>query len=101
MTAYNDDLQSRPVSCRIFAADLIDVVAKCDIDSIEHPIISLFTRSDRSVDSYRSPTTGVWIEVAPSMFGRATIFDEELLLYFTGVRRVIESASSISVTLQQ
>jgi len=74
----------RAKSDPVFIADILDVVAKGDISTMEHPIFSLSKNADREVFKYENPNSGVWVEVAPSVIGRATIFDKDLLLYCIG-----------------
>ncbi len=52
---------------------------KHDLASLEHPIFSLSTRPDRRVLSYAH--NDVQITVAPSVRGRATIFDADILIF--------------------
>lgn len=68
----------------VFVADFIDVAPKGEIGSMEHPIFALTKRADLKVFRYHNEKSGVWIEIAPSLFGRANIFDKDLLLYCTG-----------------
>ncbi|RSK38900.1 RepB family plasmid replication initiator protein [Rhodovulum iodosum] len=52
---------------------------KHDIASMEHPIFSLSTRPDRRVLDYAH--NGVEVTVTPSVKGRATIFDADILIF--------------------
>ena len=62
-----------------FLCDLGDVLPKDDLASMEHPIFSLATRPDLRVLRYaRGP---VEITVTPSVRGRATLFDKDILIY--------------------
>ena len=64
-----------------FSADIVDCAFKDDQASMEAPIFSLATKEDLkiwkwvSVDGLRS------VEVAPSIYGRATIHDKDVLIY--------------------
>jgi plasmid replication initiation protein len=60
--------------CDIFGASLKD-----DLASMEHPIFSLSTRPDRRVLRYTH--NAVAVEVTPSVRGRATIHDKDILIY--------------------
>lgn len=72
------------VAAEVFVADFLDAAPKGDIGSMEHPIFSLAKKPDLEVFRYHNEKQNVWIEVAPSLFGRANIFDKDLLLYCTG-----------------
>lgn len=62
-----------------FVCDFFAARPKHDLASLEHPIFSLSTRPDRRVMTYRHNTTE--ITVTPSMRGRATIFDADILIF--------------------
>jgi len=62
-----------------FVCDIFDASPKDDLASMEHPIFSLSTRPDRRVLSYAH--NGVEVEVVPSVKGRATIHDKDILIY--------------------
>ncbi|MEM1340764.1 MAG: replication initiator protein A [Pseudomonadota bacterium] len=47
--------------------------------TMEHPVFSLATRPDRRILEYRH--NGVEVTVTPSVKGRATIFDKDILIY--------------------
>ena len=64
-----------------FACDIFDALPKDDLASMEHPLFSLATRPDLSILSYRH--NEVEIEVVPSVKGRATIHDKDILIYCT------------------
>ena len=64
-----------------FACDIFDALPKDDLASMEHPLFSLATRPDLSILNYRH--NGVEIEVTPSVKGRATIHDKDILIYCT------------------
>lgn len=63
----------------LFVCDFFEVVPKHDLASMEHPIFSLSTRPDRRVLTYEH--NGVGITVTPSVNGRATIFDADILIF--------------------
>jgi plasmid replication initiation protein len=62
-----------------FVCDVFDALPKDDLASMEHPIFSLATRPDLQVQRYRH--NGATIEVVPSVKGRATIHDKDILIY--------------------
>lgn len=64
-----------------FACDPFDALPKDDMASMEHPLFSLATKPDLGVLSYAH--NGVEIEVVPSVKGRATIHDKDILIYCT------------------
>ncbi len=62
-----------------FVCDVFAGLPKDDLASMEHPIFSLATRPDRSVLSYAH--NGTSVEITPSVKGRATIHDKDILIY--------------------
>ncbi len=62
-----------------FVCDFIGVAPKHDLASMEHPIFSLATRPDRRILNYRH--NDVEVTVTPSVRGRATIFDADILIF--------------------
>ena len=64
-----------------FTCDVFDALPKDDLASMEHPLFSLATRPDLSILHYAH--NGVEIEVVPSVKGRATIHDKDILIYCT------------------
>ena len=64
-----------------FVCDLFDALPKDDMASMEHPLFSLATKPDLGVLRYAH--NGVAIEVVPSVKGRATIHDKDILIYCT------------------
>lgn len=62
-----------------FVCDFLAAVPKHDLASMEHPIFSLSTRPDRRVVSYDH--NGATLTVTPSVKGRATIFDADILIF--------------------
>ncbi|SHF79547.1 Plasmid replication initiator protein [Loktanella atrilutea] len=62
-----------------FVCDIFDAAPKTDMGGMEHPMFSLSTRPDRTIRHYaRGDTT---ITVTPSVRGRATIHDKDILIY--------------------
>jgi plasmid replication initiation protein len=62
-----------------FVCDILAAMPKHDLASMEHPIFSLSTRPDRRILSYVH--NDVEITVTPSVKGRATIFDADILIF--------------------
>lgn len=62
-----------------FACDILSAIPKHDIASMEHPVFSLSTRPDRRVVCYEH--RGTQITITPSVKGRATIFDADILIF--------------------
>ena len=69
------------VQADFFTCDLFDALPKDDLASMEHPLFSLATRPDLAILTYAH--NGVEIEVTPSVKGRATIHDKDILIYCT------------------
>ncbi|OZA19602.1 MAG: plasmid replication initiator RepA [Rhodobacterales bacterium 17-64-5] len=74
-------VQAPPVQADFFSCDVFDALPKDDLASMEHPLFSLATRPDLSILTYAH--NGVEIEVIPSVKGRATIHDKDILIYCT------------------
>lgn len=72
-------LPDRHPTADFFVCNVFDAAPKDDLASMEHPIFSLATRPDRRVLSYAH--NGVEVEVTPSVKGRATIHDKDILIY--------------------
>ena len=65
---------------------------------MEHPIFSLSTRPDRRVLSYTH--NGTEVEVTPSVKGRATIHDKDILIYcISQLMAAINAGRAVSRTL--
>jgi plasmid replication initiation protein len=62
-----------------FICDVLDAVPKDDMGSMEHPMFTLATKPDHRV--FRYEHRGNRIEIAPSGYGLATIFDKDILIY--------------------
>lgn len=63
----------------VFVCDFLAAVPKHDLASMEHPLFSLSTRPDRRVMVYEH--NGTTLTVTPSVQGRATIFDADILIF--------------------
>lgn len=64
-----------------FLADLFDYAMKDDGASMEAPIFTLATKPDLSVWTWTSKNGNKSIKVTPSVLGRATQFDKDVLIY--------------------
>ena len=64
-----------------FLADLFDYALKDDGASMEAPIFTLATRPDLSVWRWRSKDGSKSVQVTPSVLGRATQHDKDVLIY--------------------
>ena len=62
-----------------FVCDILAAMPKHDLASMEHPIFSLSTRPDRRILEYVH--NDVEVTVTPSVKGRATIFDADILIF--------------------
>lgn len=62
-----------------FVCDIFGALPKDDLASMEHPLFSLATRPDRSELCYEH--NGTHLRVTPSVRGRATIHDKDILIY--------------------
>ena len=62
-----------------FVCDFFGAVPKHDLASMEHPLFSLSTRPDRRILSYDH--NGTDVTITPSVKGRATIFDADILIF--------------------
>ncbi|PZX13483.1 plasmid replication initiation protein [Palleronia aestuarii] len=62
-----------------FLCDVFGASPKGDLGSMEHPIFSLATRPDRRILDYVH--NGMEVSVTPSVRGRATIHDKDILIY--------------------
>lgn len=74
-------LPSRHANRDFFLADLFDYAMKDDGVSMEAPIFTLSTKPDLSAWSWQSKDGDRKIEVYPSIKGRATQFDKDILIY--------------------
>lgn len=67
----------------LFVANIIDISPKGDLHSMEYPIFAISSKKDTKPKRFENPN-GNWLEVIPSINGRATIHDKDLLLYCFG-----------------
>ena len=81
-----------------FVCDIFGALPKDDLASMEHPIFSLSTRPDRSVLAYAH--NGTEITITPSVKGRATIHDKDILIFcISQLMAALNAGRSISRTL--
>ena len=64
-----------------FLADMFDYALKDDGVSMEAPIFTLATKRDLSIWEWRSKDESKYVKVAPSVLGRATQHDKDVLIY--------------------
>jgi plasmid replication initiation protein len=62
-----------------FVLDVLDVVPRSDMASMEHPIFSLCTKPDSRVLTYVNGD--VQLSIRPSLDGLPTVFDKDILIY--------------------
>ncbi|MEM8500688.1 MAG: replication initiator protein A [Pseudomonadota bacterium] len=68
----------------LFIADIVDVSGRSDLETMEFPLFTISKTKDLSTYRYEDPNRDIWIEVVPSVDGRANIFDKDLLIYCLG-----------------
>ncbi|MCB1658138.1 MAG: replication initiator protein A [Pseudomonadales bacterium] len=64
-----------------FVCDLQNYSFKDDVASMEAPIFSLSTQEDKQLWVWTSEDGKKTVEVAPSVYGRATVFDKDVLIF--------------------
>ena len=67
----------------MFVANIVDITPKGDLHSMEYPIFAISSKPDTEKFRYEN-ANGNWIEIIPSINGRATIHDKDMLLYCFG-----------------
>ncbi len=72
-------LPERHATADFFICDVFDAAPKGDLASMEHPIFSLSTKPDRRILSYAH--NGFTVDVTPSVRGRATMHDKDIVIY--------------------
>ncbi|MBE1291327.1 MAG: RepB family plasmid replication initiator protein [Rhodobacteraceae bacterium] len=91
-------LPDRHPTSDFFVCDIFDASPKDDMASMEHPIFSLSTRPDRRILSYEH--NGFMVQVTPSVRGRATIHDKDILIYcISQLMAALNAGREISRTL--
>ncbi len=92
-------LPHRHSAGEMFVCDVFDASPKDDLGSMEHPIFSLSTRPDRRILNYEH--NGTTVQVTPSVKGRATIHDKDILIYcISQLMAALNAGREISRTLQ-
>lgn len=82
-----------------FLCDVLDAIPKDDMATMEHPVFSLGTRPDLRVLDYAH--NGVAIRVTPSVRGRATIHDKDVLIYaISQLMAAVNAGRAVARTLQ-
>lgn len=76
-------LPARHVNRDFFLCDLFDYKLKDDMATMEAPVFSLATKPDLTEWRWESADKTRWVEVIPSVRGRATQFDKDVLIYIT------------------
>ena len=71
--------QIAPAVGDFFVCDFFGASLKHDLASLEHPLFSLSTRPDKRILNYIH--NDVVVTVTPSVRGRATIFDADILIF--------------------
>ena len=91
-------LPDRHLTTDFFVCDILGASPKDDLGSMEHPIFSLATRPDRRILRYAH--NGTTVEVTPSVRGRATIHDKDILIYCVSqLMAAVNAGRAISRTL--
>lgn len=85
-----------------FLADLFDYALKDDGASMEAPIFTLSTKPDLSLWEWRSRDGNKHVKVTPSVLGRATQYDKDILIFVVsqltdGLNRGREDAQNRTV----
>lgn len=66
-----------------FVADLVEYSVKADQSTMEAPIFTLSTRTDKNLWRWSSSDGKKTVDVAPGFYGRATQHDKDVLIYCT------------------
>jgi len=77
----NGLIRQRHPNRDFFLADLFDYAMKDDGASMEAPIFTLATKPDLSIWTWKSKDGNKSIKVTPSVLGRATQHDKDVLIY--------------------
>jgi len=82
-----------------FVCDIFAASPKADLGTMEHPVFSLSTRPDRRILSYEH--NGISVQVTPSVRGRATIYDKDILIYcISQLMAGLNAGRAVTRTLQ-
>lgn len=91
-------LPDRHRTTDFFLCDILGASPKDDLATMEHPIFSLSTRPDRRILGYEH--NGTTVQVTPSVKGRATIYDKDILIYCVSqLMAAMNAGRAISRTL--
>lgn len=91
-------LPDRHPTADFFICDIFDAAPKDDLASMEHPIFSLSTKPDRRILSYEH--NGYTVGVTPSVRGRATMHDKDVVIYcISQLMAAMNAGRSVSRTL--
>ena len=82
-----------------FVCDILEASPKDDLGTMEHPFFSLATRPDCTIRHYEH--NGTQVTVTPSVRGRATIHDKDILIYcISQLMAALNAGREISRTLK-
>ena len=88
-----------PAICDLFICDVFAASPKDDLGTMEHPIFSLSTKPDCRILKYEH--NGASVEVVPSVKGRATIHDKDILIYcISQIMAGLNAGREVSRTVQ-
>jgi len=95
-TQDNERTQLDKFVCNIIAPSIKD-----DIGGMEHPMFAISSKPDTKIRRYQR--NGIFVEIAPSAYGLATIFDKDVLLYcisqlIAGINRGRKPSRTVRVT---
>ena len=98
MSGAGSLLPERHPTGDFFVCDVLGALPKDDMASMEHPLFSLSTRPDRRVLDYAH--NGTSVQVTPSVKGRATIHDKDILIYcISQLMAALNAGRAVSRTL--
>ena len=84
-----------------FIADILDASPRDDLASMENPVFSLSKNPDKTIKEYEH--NGATLTIAPSVLGKANIWDKDILIYCTsqliaGINLGREPSQTIRIT---
>ncbi len=86
-------------SSDFFVCDVFDAALKDDLATMEHPIFSLSTKPDRRILKYEH--NGYTVDVTPSVRGRATMHDKDIVIYcISQLMAAVNAGREISRTVR-
>jgi plasmid replication initiation protein len=93
------NLPGLPETGDFFVCDIASALPKDDMATMEHPVFSLSTRTDRRILKYAHGRTT--IEIIPSVKGLATIHDKDVLIYcISQLVAALNAGRAVSRTLE-